>query len=1017
MSCLPTYKGKRYNSIDEIDSALEQERSSILKEFNKYEGTVDNFIKFKTQGYEKETKPQQESIQKEDVKQEKVLGDAKETPPLREQSPEAGKKQEVGMEDMQRQPKKEKIKPKKIEEASSIDELQEISQRKGISPMDKTYQVKMEQLRSADREKFKSKVETEQKSKPKKEGFSLSGKKKPGALTKEWFSKDLGAPKGTTRRYQKLQGGIASEVYKAQKTNSDFKNAVKLEYGKDISDKDIQKIDYALKTIGATEYTRQEALKDVPKSLHQPMIEMRNHIDYLSRELNKIPWVNEKLDATIDANEGFYLTRSYKSQTDPKNYNWDTIPTDLKVRAYDAMKRNFPEMTNNEIEGNLKNLLDGKTGKSIFSSPLSIETGITKGRSLFLTNNPEIRELMGEYKDPSINYLTSVAKMSDLVEKSKFVQDLTEKGLNEGWLKQDMEGDHRVKIDVDVPMWFTQSTEGEVSLKEKKGAKKLQPLTEYYTTPEYKEAIESYAKSQRTLGPLAKAWMAGVTLTKLNKTAGSIKSIERNFLSNPINVVSNANWNVKGMVDEFNRFENRRKYIEELKRQGILDDNYVVGELKKNMNQLELSNSNQNMLLSAISGSKSVPRAALKAYSWGDDFWKANRYLSEKAKYRKVFENKGYSPEEAGEIAAGKASEIVHDTSTYYSELPKIMQELRWAPFTGSFLSFPYLTTLNYIRTVQLGINEIRDADTRHLGIQRLAGAAGAVASIGAFAMYKNAQNGVDDEEQDDLRMFLPSYWQNDIITFKKEKDGIYSYTDLSFMDYYGAITKPISVLMRASRTGELKEEDILNAAKEFLEPLIQPDIFAAIWGDIYANKSSQTGRPIYNKADTVDSKYESIVGYALKQMEPSTLTDFRRIRDIKKQGGNWAPYATSLLWGGQKRQLDISKSFRYYTMNGGRKDLNDAVSIYRDELRNKKATDKSKKDAYERASKRFDYYLNQMRDSYNAAQRLGVDKMKLNNIIKETYGLDKDIRNYIIYGIDVGINKDGKVVPYGNFK
>ena len=81
----------------------------------------------------------------------------------------------------------------------------------------------------------------------------------------------------------------------------------------------------------------------------------------------------------------------------------------------------------------------------------ALNMGILKEKSKFLTDNPAIREFLGEYKDPVINYATSIGKMSELLEKHNFLVNITKLGLEQGFLSEKMTPEHTVKIEPAIP--------------------------------------------------------------------------------------------------------------------------------------------------------------------------------------------------------------------------------------------------------------------------------------------------------------------------------------------------------------------------------------------------------------------------------------------------------------------------------------------------------------------------------------------------------------------------------------
>ncbi|WP_292295061.1 hypothetical protein, partial [Marivita sp.] len=161
--------------------------------------------------------------------------------------------------------------------------------------------------------------------------------------------------------------------------------------------------------------SRQEVLKKVPEKLREPLVEMRNQIDALSKEMIREGLVEGDLAAKITDNLGYYLTRTYRVHND-KKWTLENVPVEVKNRAINTIRKEFPNLTEDQLEGQLERLLIEQdmplqtlnSGKKLGQKDL----GILKKRVL---EDKSIRDLLGEYKDPLYNYSNSVAKMSELL--------------------------------------------------------------------------------------------------------------------------------------------------------------------------------------------------------------------------------------------------------------------------------------------------------------------------------------------------------------------------------------------------------------------------------------------------------------------------------------------------------------------------------------------------------------------------------------------------------------------------
>ena len=423
-------------------------------------------------------------------------------------------------------------------------------------------------------------------------------------------------------------------------------------------------------------------------------------------------------------------------------------------------------------------------------------------------------------------------------------------------------------------------------------------------------------------------------------------------------------------------------------------------------------------------GEKEMPykKAAeifLKLYSLGDDFWKTFRYFSEKSKYRKVYEKQGMSKEDANSKASQTAIDIVHDTTAFYSQQPKLLQALRKFPATGTFVSFPYLTMRNAFHTLIQAQKEIRNKDTYHIGIQRISGFGLAVGVLPTMASLATKAIGLSDDDDDELRMFMPSYWKNDILAFIKDnKDGTFRFNNLSYLDYYNSVTTPVLTLFRASKTKDGITDDVIKEViNSFFEPYISPDIFFDKSTDILKGINSKTGDKIYNKTDSFHEKVHKMGEYMWDAFEPSTITDIKRMYKTGREGGDWQSQLKGMLSGNQIRTLDIEKSYKYYLLKETDKNIDDILWDYKTELNSfNKLKNPNKMDVslLNRKKKITDEKINELVKKstahYEAAKKFGVKPEVLLQIMKDRR-ISVAIRNAIIDKQPIKINDEGKIV------
>jgi len=225
-------------------------------------------------------------------------------------------------------------------------------------------------------------------------------------------------------------------------------------------------------------------------------------------------------------------------------------------------------------------------------------------------------------------------------------------------------------------------------------------------------------------------------------------------------------------------------------------------------------------------------------YQAGDDFWKIIGYETEV----KELTDTGMSRADAELLAAKR----VRDGYPTYSMVPEAIRLLRRFPAAGTFVSFPWeimRTSFNQIRMVQEDARAGRSAKA----MKRLAGMAIAYASGYAIKNATMALFGIDDEEDEAVRELAAPWQMNSQFAYLgNDGEGNMRYLDLSHLDPYNHLKRPISALMNGNYDN--LGEGAIEGMKEFLAPYFGTDITAGVIGEIWANKKQSSGTSVYDE-------------------------------------------------------------------------------------------------------------------------------------------------------------------------
>jgi hypothetical protein len=167
--------------------------------------------------------------------------------------------------------------------------------------------------------------------------------------------------------------------------------------------------------------------------------------------------------------------------------------------------------------------------------------------------------------------------------------------------------------------------------------------------------------------------------------------------------------------------------------------------------------------------------------------------------------------------------------------------------------------------SLALAVSEIKDPVTRSMGAQRLVGNALAMGAYPAIAMMMKSIFGIEPEDEEDARQFLPDWQKNSTLMFTSPfKDGKATFQDLSWLSPQQYFIKPLTALMRGG---------LWEAGKEAGKPFLSEDIFTRKVVDLMRNvDSDRNNRPIYNPNDDLAGQVSAGRDHLWKVLEPGIL-------------------------------------------------------------------------------------------------------------------------------------------------
>jgi hypothetical protein len=656
--------------------------------------------------------------------------------------------------------------------------------------------------------------------------------------------------------------------------------------------------------------------ENLPEAIRPVAQQMRRQLDNLSEGLIQVGAFSQEVGPSgmskadiIRMNKGEYLTRSYEKFDNPK---YDVKLVRQRNPALYAEAENFvrtqmkaanPATTEAEVQGKIKEYIEGGRDKPfeslIQASGIGKKLGITKARQ----DIPEqVRFLMGEYTDPVINYARSASKMINLLQSQEQLNKLKEFGVANKLFFERPTGNAATQIAAD-------------------GSDTRSPLNGLYAEKDLVDAIENFEMFHKggtafQLYSMANAWV------KWGKTVGSIQAQFRNPISNVLIEVANGNIAFGGTSKPFKAVlaefgvpkmdtKEGRAYLTRATQLGIYD-NTVLNEFTQMLKDAqqykgstvdfaeELAGKGNNLLKKGVEFLNRLYRA-------GDNLFKLMAWEYET---RKLINGRGLARQEAEVIGA----ERVKNTRATYSRVPRVVKALRLQPIFGNFISWPSEMLRIIPNTLRYAAEDLKTPGMRKYGFERLVGVLAATTATVAITRLGMWATGFNDRKMDALRRFVAPYQKNATLMPTGSDGKNVGYVDISYTDPYEVFKGPAL----AAASGKDPEESIANAISDFLESYIGPSILA---GSIVSALSGRTpqGRTIVNPQDTRLDQTLDRVSYLLRQNEPATVSQFRRIyyaltgqpdTTVSKYGRVYKPSEElSALFGIRPQSINVSKA------------------------------------------------------------------------------------------------------------
>ena len=547
---------------------------------------------------------------------------------------------------------------------------------------------------------------------------------------------------------------------------------------------------------------------------------------------------------TIKKNKGQYLRRSYQAFSDAEFLNQYRVPLDKMSanakKRFDAAVQLI--MTENKVDEQTAIRQVSEYIESIANKKTS-ELGLGpqgSARAPFLRKKNqdipvEFRQLLGEIKDPLINYVNTTTKLENYLASVQYQQSLHD-------------------LLVESGMASTEQAPGLTPLSP--DSEEWSYLNGLYVPLEVKQAMEDMAG----LGPMKNDFFGVLSriaqVGKLSKTVLSPTTTFRNVYSGLFLALNSGHYTLlnagtkegrmrlkNSLITSFGSVKSKKELLlerEELIRLGVIGDSARAIELFSSVGDLISGFKTLENLKD-----KDLTKLAKKLYSLGDDFYKVSGFYSE----RKRLVESGLTEE----AATAKAAERIRNSYPTYSYVPRNIQKLRRNPLIGSFVSFPY----EVVRTTKnnlLYVAEDLRAGRKMMAMQRASGMILANGALSALSLGTRNLLGLSDEDDENIKSLNPPYSaDSELIYTGMTEEGV-NFIDGTAIFPSEVIIKPLRMIFDNPDADNLAER-VEEMLYETATPYISLDLTTKAFKELLDNQD-EYGRKIYDEgAGPTDSK------------------------------------------------------------------------------------------------------------------------------------------------------------------
>ena len=473
---------------------------------------------------------------------------------------------------------------------------------------------------------------------------------------------------------------------------------------------------------------------------------------------------------------------------------------------------------------------------------------------------PAILDVMGVYEDPVASFVISSERAARTIGKKRMWDDI-------------IMGSEGREISIGKPMPGLSTPIEGITHPDENGVER-----QVYTSDDLIEALNTAFDAGHQATGLMKWVNIANGAIKAGDTILSIPAANRNTWSSFMALAANGNlipamyrhggsaFKAAAANASWGPKEWRQEAIDG-NRHGVMGSNVDTRDLERYFKTIVEDPTTHTPLKSAYKWFKDF-------YAFGDNFAKMVTWKSERDRYARAMD----LPRDDPRVMA-RAAEVTKRVIQNYDRASEATKFLRDFPLAGPYISFPAAVVSNVAGSIQT-ISEDMSSENPKIRKEGIVRGAWFLSSMAGLAfgeeMMRSAFKDPEDEERDqeiidDVRPLLAPWNRNSSMLLWDRAGAYLRYVDMSFLNYYDTVTRPVSMLMR----GDVEKQGVLPligaTVWDTVKKVFGEERFVGAYGDVTRGPIGG-GQPVANNEMDAEVQFWRYSRWGMRSLAPGTL-------------------------------------------------------------------------------------------------------------------------------------------------